>query len=143
MPRPRKSINQINVVPYIDVMLVLLIIFMVTAPLINPGTIELPQVKSQLPSDVLPPIEVSVRADGSLWMRDLANASEKPRRLSRQDVIAYVKAIPRNADKKPKAVVIAGDRAARYQDVIALVDDLKLAGVDKVGLLAQPAQSSK
>ena len=143
MPRPRKSINQINVVPYIDVMLVLLIIFMVTAPLINPGTIELPQVKSQLPSDPLPPIEISVRADGSLWMRDLANPGEKPRRFSRQDVIAYVKAIPRNADKRPKAVVIAGDRAARYQDVIALVDDLKLAGVDKVGLLAQPAQSSK
>src|SRR6185436_16493276 len=91
MPRPRKSINQINVVPYIDVMLVLLIIFMVTAPLINPGTIELPSVTSQLPGRPIPPLEITVRTDRSLWLRDLANSAEQPRRLPQDDIVARVK----------------------------------------------------
>ena len=70
--RPRKQMNQINVVPYIDVMLVLLIIFMITAPLINPGQVELPSVaKSQ--SVPVEPIEVTIRADGKLRLRDRAS----------------------------------------------------------------------
>jgi biopolymer transport protein TolR len=67
--RPRKSINQMNVVPYIDVMLVLLVIFMVTAPLINPGQVELPSVGSKLSAPVQP-LEVTLRTDQSLWLRD-------------------------------------------------------------------------
>ena len=70
--RPRKQMNQINVVPYIDVMLVLLIIFMITAPLINPGQVELPSVaKSQ--SVPVEPIEVTIRANGALRLRDRAS----------------------------------------------------------------------
>ena len=71
MRRQRKAINQINVVPYIDVMLVLLIIFMVTAPLISPGEIELPSVGSKLTVPVQP-LEVSLRKDNSIWLRDQA-----------------------------------------------------------------------
>ena len=72
--RPRKSINQINVVPYIDVMLVLLVIFMITAPLINPGVVELPSVGMQLTTPVAP-LRINVRPDRSLlrgfyWKRD-------------------------------------------------------------------------
>ena len=69
MRRPRKSINQINVVPYIDVMLVLLVIFMVTAPLINPGEIELPSVGSTLTAPAQP-LEVTLNTDGTLSLQD-------------------------------------------------------------------------
>ncbi len=65
MRRPRKSINQINVVPYIDVMLVLLVIFMVTAPLINPGEMQLPSVGSKLTTPVSP-LEITINADQTL-----------------------------------------------------------------------------
>ena len=67
----RRLMNQINVVPYIDVMLVLLVIFMITAPLINPGQIELPQV-GKTSDPPVQPMEVSVRTDGTLWLRDRA-----------------------------------------------------------------------
>ena len=72
MRRARKSINQINVVPYIDVMLVLLVIFMVTAPLIIPGEIELPSVGSKLTTPAQP-FEVTLRNDLTLWLRDQAS----------------------------------------------------------------------
>ena len=69
MRRPRKSINQINVVPYIDVMLVLLVIFMITAPLITPGEITLPSVGSKLTTPVSP-LQIPIRRDGSLWLKE-------------------------------------------------------------------------
>ncbi|MFI4903580.1 MAG: biopolymer transporter ExbD, partial [Burkholderiales bacterium] len=68
MRRARKSINQINVVPYIDVMLVLLVIFMITAPLVNPGQIELPSVGSKLTAPPLP-IQVSIDKEGRYTFR--------------------------------------------------------------------------
>ena len=72
----RRLMNQINVVPYIDVMLVLLVIFMVTAPLINPGQVELPSVgKSSNPP--VAPLEVSIHTDQSLWMRDRAAGTDE------------------------------------------------------------------
>jgi len=135
MPRPRKSINQINVVPYIDVMLVLLIIFMVTAPLINPGTIELPSVASQLPGRAVPPMEITVRPDHSLWLRDLSLANDRPRRLAQDQIVATVKT--RLEQEKEKGVVIAADKSVRYQEVIDLIDALKRSGVPRVGLVAQ------
>jgi biopolymer transport protein ExbD len=76
MRRPRKSINQINVVPYIDVMLVLLVIFMVTAPLINPGVIELPSVGSQLAAPVAP-LEISTSRCGCAMERHHRCASRR------------------------------------------------------------------
>ena len=69
----QRLMNQINVVPYIDVMLVLLVIFMVTAPLINPGQIELPSI-GKTSDPPLQPMEVSVRTDGTLWLRDRARS---------------------------------------------------------------------
>ena len=69
MPRPRRAMSEINVVPYIDVMLVLLVIFMITAPLVNPGVIELPSVgKSSQPPEL--PLEVVIKADASLVLRE-------------------------------------------------------------------------
>ena len=85
----RRLMNQINVVPYIDVMLVLLVIFMVTAPLINPGQVELPSIgKSSNPP--VAPLEVSIRTDQTLWLRDRA-AGGDDRKVSRNDLLAAIK----------------------------------------------------
>ena len=133
--RSRKSINQINVVPYIDVMLVLLVIFMVTAPLINPGVIELPSVGTKLTTPVSP-MEISLKIDRSLWLRE---GSTSPVRLSLDEIIARVQ--DRQSKNPEQAVVIAADKAARYEEVLKILDMLQQKGVRKVGLLARPPQT--
>ncbi len=137
MPRPRKTINQINVVPYIDVMLVLLIIFMVTAPLISPGTIDLPSVGKQLTSPQSPPLEITVRADRSLWLQD-RSTGEPQRRVTREDLVARIRA--RQRDNVEQSVVIAADKSVRYDDVIGIIDLLQQNQITKVGLLARSTQ---
>ncbi len=135
MRRPRKAMNQINVVPYIDVMLVLLVIFMVTAPLVSPGEIELPSVGSKLTTPAQP-LEVTLRS-GVLSLRDRStNAPE--RRVTRDELVALVLA-KQGTQEQP--VVIAADKAARYDDVLAILDLLQRNGVKKVGLLARPPAS--
>ena len=74
----RRLMNQINVVPYIDVMLVLLVIFMVTAPLINPGQVELPSI-GKTADPPMQPLEVQVRSDQSIWLRDRARGTAERR----------------------------------------------------------------
>ena len=130
--RPRKSINQINVVPYIDVMLVLLVIFMITAPLINPGVVELPKVGMQLTTPV-EPLKIFVRTDQSLLLQEGAPA---PIRVSRDELIARIR--DRQARNPDQAVVIAADRAVRYEDVVHVLELLQQKGVRKVGLLLNP-----
>jgi len=137
MPRPRKTINQINVVPYIDVMLVLLIIFMVTAPLISPGTIDLPSVGKQLTSPQSPPLEITVRADRSLWLQD-RSTGEPQRRVTREDLVTRIRA--RQRDNVEQSVVIAADKSVRYDDVIGIIDLLQQNQITKVGLLARSTQ---
>ena len=134
--RHRKSINQINVVPYIDVMLVLLVIFMVTAPLIAPGVIELPSVGSKLTAPQQP-LEVTLRNDQSLWLRDQATNAPAVR-VSRDQLVAQVLAKQKVAERP---VVIAADKNARYEEVLQLLDLLQRNGVRKVGLLARPPQT--
>ncbi len=131
----RRLMNQINVVPYIDVMLVLLVIFMVTAPLISPGQIELPQVGRQLsPSSA--PIEVIVRKNGALAVRD-RNAPGAPRDITRGELVEWLRQMQtRNPEQ---AVVIAGDKDARYEEVVKVLDLLQSQQVKRVGLLAKPA----
>ena len=132
MRRPRKSINQINVVPYIDVMLVLLVIFMVTAPLITPGEIELPSVGSKL-AVPLSPLEITIKTDQTLLLREGPAA---PVRVSRAELLTRIQ--DRQAKNSEQAVVIAADRAVRYEDVMRILDLLQTSGVRKVGLLARP-----
>jgi biopolymer transport protein TolR len=138
MRRARKSINQINVVPYIDVMLVLLVIFMVTAPLVNPGEIELPSVGAKLtaPSQ---PLEVTLRTDGTLLLRDQQGGGGTVLQVSRDELVARIKAKQTKIPDQP--VVIAADKAARYEDVLGVLDLLQRNGVRKVGLLARPPAS--
>jgi len=134
MRRSRKAINQMNVVPYIDVMLVLLVIFMITAPLINPGQVELPSVGSRLAVPVQP-LEVTLRTDQSLWLRDAATGAPAMR-VSRDELVARVRQAQSVRSEQP--VVIAADRSARYEDVLGVLDLLQRNGVRKVGLLAKP-----
>jgi biopolymer transport protein TolR len=132
MRRHRKPINQINVVPYIDVMLVLLVIFMITAPLVAPGEIQLPTVGSKL---TVPqqPLEVTLR-NGALYLQD-RQLNTREQRVSREDLIARVLAKQQQGDQP---VVIAADRNAKYEDVLAILDALQRNGVKRVGLLARP-----
>ena len=135
MPRPRRSMAEINVVPYIDVMLVLLIIFMVAAPLINPGQIDLPQSAQKLDPAVAP-LEVRVRANGDLLVVDRNRAGDELRVTRAQLLDVVRKAQASNADQ---AVVIAGDRMVRYEEILKVLDLLQQNQVKRVGLLARPA----
>ena len=136
MRRTRKTINEINVVPYIDVMLVLLVIFMVTAPLVSPGEIELPSVGSRMTVPVQP-LEVTLRNDMTLWLRDQA-ANAPAVRVSRDELVARIRA---KQARLEQPVVIAADKSARYEDVLGVLDLLQRNGVKKVGLLARPPAS--
>jgi biopolymer transport protein TolR len=131
--KPRRLMNQINVVPYIDVMLVLLVIFMVTAPLINPGQIELPTVGSNVSQPVLP-IEVTLHADKTITIRDRAEF-EAEKEIRRADLGRIIRDKQKNAPDQP--VVIAADRNLRYEEVVNLMDMLREAKVKKIGLLAK------
>ena len=128
-----RLMNEINVVPYIDVMLVLLVIFMVTAPLMNPGQIDLPQVGKS--SDAAPaPLEVIIRKDATLAMRDHARGS-KESSVTRNELIAILKA--RKGSQAKQAVVISADRNVRYEEVINVMDMLQQQNIQKVGLLTK------
>ena len=134
--RERRAIAEINVVPYIDVMLVLLIIFMVAAPLINPGQIDLPQSGAKL-NPAVAPLEVRVKANGDLAVVD-RNKSPEEIPITRDGLLAVIRdSQSKHADQ---AVVIAGDRAVRYEEVVNVLDLLERNRVSHVGLLAKPAQ---
>jgi biopolymer transport protein TolR len=135
MRRTRKAINQINVVPYIDVMLVLLVIFMITAPLIAPGEIELPSIGSKL---VVPrePLKVTLNRDGSLSLQDPQAGSAVIKVASPDDLVERIRVKQAKALDQP--VVIAADKDARYEDVLKILDRLQRGGIKKVGLLARP-----
>ena len=132
-----RLMNQINVVPYIDVMLVLLVIFMVTAPLVNPGQIELPQI-GNTSAPPMQPMEVTIRSDQSIWLRDRSQGSNE-HKVTRGDL---VKAIRDKQKANPEqAVVIAADKDVRYEAVLEVMDTLQQNRVRKVGLLAKPRGS--
>ena len=130
----RPLMNQINVVPYIDVMLVLLVIFMVTAPMINPGQIELPTV-GKTANPPVAPLEVAVDRDGKLMLRDRERGGVE-RRVSRDELIAAIR--DKQKRNPGQAVVIAADKDVRYEAVLEVMDMLQQNQVQKVGLLARP-----
>ena len=131
MARERKSIAQMNVVPYIDVMLVLLVIFMVTAPLINPGQVELPSVGQKLNVPVQP-IEVTVLKNGRYTVRD---GTSSPVQVLKLDLVDRVRQA--QAQRPDRPVVIAADKDARYETVLEVLDLLQRSNVHRVGLLAR------
>ncbi len=131
--KKNRLMNDINVVPYIDVMLVLLVIFMVAAPMMNPGQVDLPQVgKSSVPSPA--PLEVIIKKDGSLSLRDHAKGDVEAS-VSREELVSIIKS--RQEMQTDQAVVISADKSVRYEEVINVMDILQQQHIKKVGLLTQ------
>jgi biopolymer transport protein TolR len=130
--RGRRAVNEINMVPFIDVMLVLLIIFMVTAPMITPSLIDLPSVgkANKQPDQVL---QVVIQKDESLELV----AEGKTHKLMLGGVAEAVK----NAQGQEgnTAVVISADRNVKYENVVKVMDTLQRAGIQRVGLSVQLA----
>jgi biopolymer transport protein TolR len=127
--RRRRSMNEINMVPFIDVMLVLLIIFMVSAPLITTGVVDLPSVgkAQQRPSQV---IEVVVGKDEKLRLR--VDQQDDPLPLTLERLAARVR--EKQGGNADTPVVISADRNVKYESVVRVMDVLQKAGVKRVGL---------
>ncbi len=125
----RRMMSEINVVPYIDVTLVLLIIFMVTAPMIVTGTIDLPKVgkASQAP---VAAIELVIRQDGQITIKKRAEG-EKEKPVLRDQLVSEAKALGATAETP---IIISAEKAVRYEHVVAAMDVLQRAGVGRVGL---------
>jgi biopolymer transport protein TolR len=130
--RGRRTINEINMVPFIDVMLVLLIIFMVTAPMITPSVIDLPSVgkAAKQPDQV---IQIVVQKDGSLEMVNDAKTSK-----INFDNLANTVQLAQTGQTN-SAVVISADRNVKYEMVVKVMDTLQRAGIQRVGLSVQLA----
>ena len=134
--RQRRLMNQINVVPYIDVMLVLLVIFMVTAPMIQTGNIDLPSVGKAAQAPVAP-LEVIIRADQSLALRDRSKG-DREIAIGRSELVTQLQAAQQRNPQQ--AVLIAGDKNVRYEAVLRVMDELQRQHVGKIGLLVQPGR---
>lgn len=133
----KRPIAEINVVPYIDVMLVLLVIFMITAPLLFQGVkVDLPRV----PAEVLPPSDhepliITVDAGGQTYL-NVGDHPDQP--LAHSTLVQRVNALLRYRPETP--VLVNGDQAARYGAVVVVMRVLKEAGVESVGLMTQPLE---
>ncbi len=128
----RKLVSQINVVPFIDVMLVLLIVFMIATPALRTGEIELPSVGQPLTATQSDPIEVTVKSDGALSLRD-GNVTSREK-LTRATVVTRVLELQKVKDRP---VVIAADKNVKYDEVVGLLGALHAQGVKRVGLVAK------
>ena len=135
--RGRRTINEINMVPFIDVMLVLLIIFMVTAPLITPSMIDLPSVgKAARQPDQI--IQIVIGKDDKLEMK----IKETSTALPLKELAAAVKGAQGAKDSVAaanSAVVISADKTVKYESVVQVMDTLQRAGIQRVGLSVQLA----
>ena len=130
--RGRRTINEINMVPFIDVMLVLLIIFMVTAPMITPSMVDLPSVgkAAKQPDQV---IQIVVQKDNSL---EMVNDS-KTQKTNLDNLANNVRVA--QTGQANSAVVISADRNVKYETVVKVMDTLQRAGIQRVGLSVQLA----
>ena len=130
--RGRRTINEINMVPFIDVMLVLLIIFMVTAPMITPSMVDLPSVgkAAKQPDQV---IQIVVQKDDGL---EMVNDS-KTQKISMDSLANTVRMS--QTGQANSAVVISADRNVKYEMVVKVMDTLQRAGIQRVGLSVQLA----
>jgi biopolymer transport protein TolR len=135
MARTRKQVAQINVVPMIDVMLVLLVIFMVTAPFINPAQVELPSVgkTSQTPAQ---PLEVIIKESGEYVLKNRAVSGDE-RVVAKSALADEIASLHLAAPDQP--VVIAADKNVRYEEVMNTMALLQKLQITRIGLLARPA----
>jgi biopolymer transport protein TolR len=138
-PSRRRMMAEINVVPYIDVMLVLVVILMVSAPFVNPSLVDLPTLgRSSRTPDT--PIEIVVKADGQLLMRDRSaggSGGAQPREIRMDELEGVVR--ERLGAHPDTPVVISGDRTVRYESITKVMDALYKMNVRRVGLAVKPA----
>lgn len=143
--RARRPMAEINLVPFIDVMLVLLVIFMITTPLLTQGVkIDLPQTESKaIPPDQKEPLIVTVDAGGNYYL----NISAKPNQpITARALTTFVTSqlSPNDAAEQQRPVLVRGDKNANYGQVVAAMVLLQQAGAKSVGLITQqPAESGK
>jgi biopolymer transport protein TolR len=132
--RGRRTINEINMVPFIDVMLVLLIIFMVTAPLITPSLIDLPTVgkASRQPDQI---IQIVVSKNDALELK----VKEQTSKVVLTDLASTVQRAQGGKAGNNTAVVISADKNVKYETVVKVMDTLQRAGIQRVGLSVQMA----
>ena len=138
MAKKRKSLSEINVVPYIDVMLVLLVIFMITAPLMSQGVkVNLPQANAKVltPEEQIP-IIVTVAQDGQYYL-NIAKSPKTP--ISAEELNQTLAFTLKAAEQKQikREVYVQGDREANYGKVVQAMVLLQKAGVDNVGLMTE------
>jgi biopolymer transport protein TolR len=129
----RRLVNEINVVPYIDVMLVLLVIFMVTAPLAPPGQIEVPGAgQSSTPPEAL--VEIRLAPGGELRLVTRNMPQQFDRTIGERDIAPTLRSL---GEPATLAVLIAADRKVPYGDVVKLMDQVRSAGAGRVGLMVK------
>ncbi|WP_133407260.1 protein TolR [Parashewanella tropica] len=136
----RRPVAEINVVPYIDVMLVLLIIFMVTAPIVTQGVkVDLPSAQSEpLPAEGKPPLVASIDSVGDYFLNDGDGPASSPKTL--EQISIEVAAIIQLEPERP--VVVKADRNIPYDRVIQLMVSLQAAGVPSVGLMTESPEEN-
>ena len=134
--RGRRTISEINMVPFIDVMLVLLIIFMVTAPLITPSMIALPKV-GKAPTQPVNPIQIMIGKDEAIQIKIKAKTEAVPSSVGTvaSDILKMEPNVRAGAQAVP--VVISADKSIKYETVVKVMDNLQKAGVSRVGLSVQ------
>ena len=137
--RQRRLMNQINVVPYIDVMLVLLVIFMVTAPMIQQGTINVPSAGAGTPPPQAEAIFIEVKADGALALRPGNSGNSRPVRKDQLE-IALKETLAKNQEQP---FLVAADPKLDYQKVIDVLEVARSAGVRKISLVTQNTSRQK
>ncbi|SDO69790.1 Cell division and transport-associated protein TolR [Ralstonia sp. 25mfcol4.1] len=132
----RRASAEINVVPYIDVMLVLLVIFMVAAPIVSPAVVDLPSVANATPQQQTPPIVVTVHEDGQLTARGKdSSGGSFERKLDKRGLTDFVR--QRQNENPDQPVVIAAAKTVKYEAVLDVMSELKAEGVKRVGLMVK------
>lgn len=136
--RGSRRTNEMNVVPYIDVMLVLLVIFMVTAPMITPGVVNLPSVgqATEVPAT---PIEIQIAEDGSYAIR-LRDAGANFQDIAKDDLISEVQMLLHQPDTP---VVVSADGQLPYEEVMQVMDSLRANGVTRLALMVNQSNTDK
>ncbi len=133
--RRRRPMSEINVVPYIDVMLVLLIIFMITAPLLNLGVeVDLPSGEAESMGEITDPLMVTVTREGDLYL----DTGDAPELVDADTLVTTVTAIVnRNPDVR---VLVGGDEEAAYRHIYSTMVSLQRAGVASIGFMGEPPE---
>ena len=135
-PRRRKAMSDINVVPYIDVMLVLLVIFMTTAAFVPTGVVKVPSAGK---SDVNPSayIEIAIQTKSKLKLRTVNLPEKYDQAVATAQIAEIVQRLRINAKDNNIPVVIAGDGSIKYEEVMGMIKTLRDQGIDKVSLLVK------